>query len=567
MNEVLEPKLPDESLVPEMTDNHIVHQFVGVDQIRANQRHRIFLQNVLRSDDEVWCYWTSSGWVPELRGTSQTVEERRDFISDQIDEVLDEGNTQGRFFRHDDNQTVLELLGDNGSGRFPPKRNRGHAAVPMLHDSEHPTHGVYPHEAQTDGHLRVMALLDDHSAGRLLDDANVVVPHKPHPYWTPERIHIEEMPFISIPTDTMVLAMPQANDNGPPQWQAQVWPHGKFSMYGWSSQLHYPNGFITGMVGYEKKEEAEDGVEIGDAIVNILEDGTIQVLDLEGHLDRAVDNAKRLGFAGLDKEFLRKILHHQLHADRRWIPQQGNKAGNRYYIRFTVVPNATGPQLVGPEQLLILMGTPIGPYKVKLEEQLRVALLGPRPVNPLVATLKNVTNYQGPVGQLLDFMQKTGRSPKDLHEAMFVKEDGTPQEGTSSNVFFIRTQEAKSGEKKIALFSPNPQKASVLPGRTVQLVMEIGRSLGWEVVGYEHDQLDMDQLIDDAQKGMVQVGMTGTAMGVRQVQELVKHVNGVTESVSLNDGSYSPEMKMLQDIYEKILSGDHELSARYMQAA
>lgn len=553
MNTVEKPELPDVSLEPLTVDGQIIREYKKNDEIREDQKHRLSADNVQKKNNEIWAYQTKHGWVPELRNY-QGLDKQRESVARLIEEVLTDENTEGRFLRRGDNEIAFELFGDKLPGNwkknpskraaFPPRWSPGHSVVPMLHEAGHETIGRYPHQSETEGHLRIMAVLKDHNQGRLTEDSNVVIPLAPHSKWNPENINQESMPFTSVPTDVMTVAVPVADKTGEVMWKAQVLPHGKLSMYPWSTDLHYANGFITGMVGY------------------IREDGRIVVLDMEGHLERAADNAEKLGFKGLDKKFFENMLESHLQADRRWIPHQGNRAENRYYIRFVGIPNATGPILSGPEKLLMLLGTPIGPYKAKKEQLLKVGLLGPRPVNEVVATTKNVTNYNGPVSQFTAFMEQTGQN--DLHEALFVKLDGTPQEGTSSNVFFLKIDQDADQKKRVSFISPDPVKASVLPGRTVQLTMQIAKHLGWNVTGYEHGKLDMYELIQDAQKGRVQMGMTGTAMGIRQIQKFV--MKGQKEPISVNGDGYSPEMKELQDIYEDILTGQHPLAAKYMQS-
>lgn len=548
MNKVLRPHLPDESLVPALNKKGVIRRhYVDLSTVREDQKHRITDERVVKKDQKILCYWTEGGWVPEFYKT-ETVNQTRARVSAMIDKTIADQNQEGQFFRRGDSPYVLKALGDNGTGTFPPKRNRGHHAVPVLHDEENPAYGRYPHLGEIKGRMRVFTVLNDQNAGRLADDSNTITPIKPSTKWNPKNISTEKMPFISVPTDAMTVAT-----TGDGNWTSQTMPHGKLSMYPWASPFHYANGFITGMVGYEGGEALGE-IEVSE------KDGDIMILDLEGHLQRAEDNAKRLGFTGIRKEFLRKMLEEQLKADRRWIPKQGNQPENRYYIRFAAFPNATGPVLKGPEQMIMLVGTPTGPYKATKDEQLKVALLGPRPVNSVTERVKSSGNYHGPVAKLLELMKKTGRD--DLHEALFVKEDGTPQEGTSSNVFFVQAGE---GDEKPTLFSPNPETAGVLPGRTVQLTMEIAKYLGWKVVGYDHEKLDMNKLIEEAKAGKVQMGMTGTAMGIRQIQELATEKDGQPESIIINGKDYSPEMKELQNIYEAILTGQHELSARFMQ--
>lgn len=226
--------------------------------------------------------------------------------------------------------------------------------------------------------------------------------------------------------------------------------------------------------------------------------------------------------------------------------------------------------------MIMAMGDPVGDYKVPKNKKLKVGMPGARPVPSRRAKTKSTITYDTAVEALGDFKRKTGRS--DLHEAIFVREDGTPQEGTSSSLFFL-----DESQDPPVFVSPDPARADVLPGRTVAILSEIAKELGWDVKGYEYgkkqangiskktrkrlvkngslaldydiDDLDMEIMMARAQEGKVSIGMAGTAMGMREVGEIVDQ-NGT--SIKIGSEEYSPNMQRLQNIYEAIVTGNYE---------
>lgn len=577
-NQILRaPKLPNPELEPVLGQGQMVREWVEIKEVSEMGLARLDDEHASWKGTKIYCYKAKAGWVPELR-KEQSVQEQRAVVAVLIDSLMEQmpvprasgefdigythANNRGRFVRQTDNQTVLEFLGDPpvkpGEVLFPPKRNPGHRVVPVLHQGHHDQVGVYPHQAETDGHLRLFTIMDTSNGS---DARKVIIPASPHPEYPAELVNSKPFPFQSLPTDAITM-MRSEKIKGKNHWVAQVVPSGQTSFDAYSTHFHYAGGAISGIVAYK------------------LPNGDIVALDLDGHIQRIVDNAKSLGY-DLAFEYVKEVIMNQLKADQRWIPSQGNKAGNRCYIRTVLFPDALGPNLFGidpehVESMMFVLTKPVGDYKIAKNQKLTIGLLGPRPVSPKSAQVKDVKNYHDPVKTLAEFKKKTGR--KDIAEALFVKDDKTPQEGGSSSIFFI-----DEISDPPVLVSPDPARTDVLPGRSVNIAMEIAKKLGWKVVGYDYgkkggkarklarkipglrkliatdyekDNLNVDDLLAKAAAGKVKIGMTGTAMGIREVGEVV---TGKGESVKIGGQEYSPNMKRLQDIYEAVVSGNHEL--------
>lgn len=486
-----------------------IHSFVSVEEIAEVGKDRLSDPNVLVIEGKIRCYRSVSGWIPELR---QAPHNDEDVIRQAIWARIKKATPVGVLFRGDEGKKVLYERFSDVDGEFPPVTPTGSQKVLTAHADHKDVHGRYPH-AENDGNPSYL---------RVARAQKVIVPTRPN-LTVLGRLNEAPIEFRSVPTDVQTLA---TFDPEKGIWTSQTVPYGEISADHWQRIFHYPDGFITGMVYYQ----AEDG---------------IYGFRVDKHIDRAVRDAKRREFEGVDREFLQQMFAQHLSGDKRWIPKMANQPGNRYYGRFIGYPTNAAPPLRAAKNAahkeMLFLGTPVGPYRNL--DMLRIKDMGmPRPVIDRFANIKHVTNYAGPVGAFAPH-QDAG-----FHEAMFMKEQGylqrRVQEGTSVNYAFVSTENGKTTVR-----IPTLSHGDILPGITMQSVAELVQSYGYDVV--------MDrEVVDDHIGAAEEILVTGTAMTVRGVSEIIGADNDVRFK-SKHGQTMGPVARRLADDLKAILERRH----------
>ncbi|QQR83463.1 aminotransferase class IV [Candidatus Peregrinibacteria bacterium] len=345
-----------------------------------------------------------------------------------------------------------------------------------------------------------------------------VRPNTPDPSLI-DRFDSESLPFASVATDVMGVALFDATQDG---WTVQMMPHGKMPTSPWDVNFHYGgDNLITGMTYYR------------------FDDGVYTLMPKE-HFERAASDAKRLGSADLGEEMLMEMAKRHLEGDRRWVPKP-NEYGNRYYHRFTSMPQGEGPKLYTPNRLVYSLGSPVGPYKVAPDQKASLLVMpGERPV---VAGLGS-TKYGGAYAEAVRQFMKAEGPQNGFHEPLYVTDDGRVQEGASMTIGAIKGN---------TIHFPEPNDANTLPGITAMAVMRFAEKRGMNVV---YDQpLYLSKMAEaDA------VIATGTAMGVRQIGLVNTAERKGTLSngnpIDHREGGIHPLVAALQDDYENTLRRD-----------
>lgn len=485
--------------------HHQLRKFVDAAEIAAVGQDLLANGKLQRNGaGEILCYKSADGWVPDVRDSSRSEYTIRMIISQRIREATPEG----ALFRGDEHsREILNRFAD-AAGDFPPNPEfaTGSKLVVTAHENGADRHGRFPHNPQDKfSHLRVSRA------------PKVIVPKRPD-LQTLARLNSEPLAFRSFPTDVQTLAI---YDPETKLWKAQVLPAGELAADHWERMYHYPDGFITGMIFYQDEEG-------------------IYGFRIDKHIERACSDAKRRDFIGVTPEFLKKLFVEQLSGDKRWVPQVGNEAGNRYYGRFIGYPTNSAPPLRGKEKEMLFLGTPVGPYRN--DQMLRIKQLGPRPVVRGFGNVKSPMNYAGPVGEFAPHQDAK------YHEAMFMantEHDGKRvQEGTSVNFAFVKHF---AGGKPMIMI-PSLGHGDILPGITMKSVVELAQHHGYEICHqdvYYEDIEDADEIL-----------VTGTAMSVRGV-EMMDDVDGEVIFQSKFGGNMGPVASQMAKDFQLILQRKH----------
>ncbi len=281
----------------------------------------------------------------------------------------------------------------------------------------------------------------------------------------------------------------------------------------------------------------------------------MQVFEAQKHIERFCRDAQKLGFKEVTEELIRKMLENHLQSDRRWIPQVANKAGNRYYIRFSLFMDNAGPKLAGPQAIIQLIGTPIGAYKADF---LKVGLLGPRPVSDRIAVNKASQHYPESIISFMSHptqMAKSEPGKPYLHEGIYLNASGNAEEGVSANMgVVIRDPDIGT----VRILSPDPAVNRCLPGIVMQSCFKIAKEN--EILMEYNPEINICQILRQ-NKGNVELFMTGTAMTVCEIDELYDHDGSLLYQRQPQPGEtperkvMSPTVGLLRREMDRILTG------------
>ncbi|PIR54708.1 hypothetical protein COU74_03065 [Candidatus Peregrinibacteria bacterium CG10_big_fil_rev_8_21_14_0_10_36_19] len=532
-------KIPDANL---KMDKAVERKYVSISEVGESGKDRITNTDA----QTIYCYRSVNGeWIPELRGRLNNdivgLNHRiRDFVKNAAtgDQMLLRGsNSFG-------NMDALRFISPGIATEYPDSSTASKVFATIGSRTDENDFGLVPRTNFENHGL----ITDNDKILRLNMASRAVQPLTPGMMTgaeigkTPAKYVGKTVPGMSSPitesdlnntplafeahtTDTTTIM--QFVDG---KWVYEVLPDGLYAESPMVASDSYAGGFITGIPVYKGK----DG---------------IYAFRLNDHLVRASRDGGHVGIKHLDEEALAIGLSAQVKADQRWIPNTGNVAGNRYYVRMVGKNTVIGPPLAGDSKEVRIMGMPVGPYKDK--EMLTVVWMDkPRPVAAQTAFHKLSSNYNDAVSDLTPYA-KTGR-----YDEMIYSDSGRVQEGLAANVVFVKYGAGENGSD--LLLVPSYAHKDILPSVTAMAVMDLCKNHGIEV-------RECDVTLEDLATAD-EILMTGTAMNVRGIGEVKKTgvvVDGVLQSegetiVSKNSSVMGRVGTMLKEDLAKIMSRTHE---------
>jgi branched-chain amino acid aminotransferase len=186
---------------------------------------------------------------------------------------------------------------------------------------------------------------------------------------------------------------------------------------------------------------------------------------------------------------------------------------------------------------VVIMSWPWGAYlgEDALEKGIRAKVASWKRVGP--NTIPHVAKATGIyLNSMLAVIEAT-RSGYD--EAILLTDDGFVADGSGENVFVVKDE----------VISTPDLSASILPGITRQVVMEIAQTLGYAV--HERQLIRSDLYVAD------EVFMCGTAAEVTPVRSVDDHEIGAPGAVT----------KAIQDVFFAVVRGRDERFARWLEYA
>ena len=186
---------------------------------------------------------------------------------------------------------------------------------------------------------------------------------------------------------------------------------------------------------------------------------------------------------------------------------------------------------------VVIMSWPWGAYlgEDALEKGIRAKVASWKRVGP--NTIPHVAKATGIyLNSMLAVIEAT-RSGYD--EAILLTDDGFVADGSGENVFVVKDE----------VISTPDLSASILPGITRQVVIEIAQTLGYAV--HERQLIRSDLYVAD------EVFMCGTAAEVTPVRSVDDHEIGAPGAVT----------KAIQDVFFAVVRGRDERFARWLEYA
>lgn len=510
---------------------------------------------------QVLCYTTVEGvLMPEFRKQDRMPEEQQKGIEGRINEVLDGETGDDILFRAGDREavaTALDYITPRSARGDYPGEDTAHKVFATIHTSEEDTYGkplrvlgfrnADKIRIGEEGYLRLakaFRTIRPFQPGRLAkalygeeEEANhykedgAAYPGVEDEI-TADTLNTDPLLFEAHTTDAMtVVKFNPENEH----WEIMVLPNGEMGESPWICKDHYAGGFITGIPCYKGKN------------------GRLYAFRLNDHIDRAVRDAKSIGMKNVHPDMLKAALGAQLEADARWVPDAGNEAGNRYYLRAVGNPTNLSPKLAGGQKELRALGTPVGPYKDK--EMLKVAFMArSRPVSDQSAQNKSTLNYTYAVKAAGTWQPK-----KFGYDEYVYVDNGRIQEGLAANIIVIKYGAGEGG--KDLMLIPTREHGDVLPSVTSMAVEELAEKYHDMEVRTtrvtKNDLLTSDEIL-----------MTGTAMNVRGIRDIKYSGKRNENGVMIEEGpsmfeDRGPEMgrvgKALKKDLDAIMSMTHEI--------
>lgn len=267
------------------------------------------------------------------------------------------------------------------------------------------------------------------------------------------------------------------------------------------------------------------------------EDGRILLFRPEQNAKRMHRSAERMCMIPFPEEYFLEAIETLVNLEKRWIPRV---AGTSLYIRPTLV--GLGSALgVHPatEYLFFVILSPVAAYYKEGFKPVRLAVEDyyVRSVVGGVGDAKTGGNYAA------SLMAGAKAEEKGFSQVLWLdaKEKRYVEEVGSMNIFFVFDHK---------LVTPN-LGGSILPGITRASVIELARSLGYQV---EERQITIDEVINGLNNGSLTESFgSGTAAVISPVGSL--HYKGQDHLVTNNQVG-----RITQELYTKLVDIQYGLS-------
>lgn len=338
-----------------------------------------------------------------------------------------------------------------------------------------------------------------------------------------QREQLKEKPdqssltFGKVFTDYM-LSFEYSIDKG---WHdLKIIPYGPIELSPAAQCIHYGQSVFEGLKAYKHDDE-------------------VVLFRPEENFKRINMSLSRLKMPEVDEALLLEGLKQLIDIERDWVPQG---EGQSLYIRPYVFATQEGLGVhPSHEYRLLIILSPSGSYyggdslrptKIYVEDEYVRAVRGG------VGYAKVAGNYAA------SLLAQSNANAEGFDQVLWL--DGVEQkyveEVGSMNIFFVIDGKVVTPELN----------GSILPGITRKTVLELAKSLGYEV---EERRVAIDELYQYHKEGRLQeVFGTGTAAVISPVGELLFK----DEKIVINDSQTGPITQKLYDHYTGIQSGKLE---------
>lgn len=338
-----------------------------------------------------------------------------------------------------------------------------------------------------------------------------------------QREQLKEKPdqssltFGKVFTDYM-LSFEYSIDKG---WHdLKIIPYGPIELSPAAQCIHYGQSVFEGLKAYKHDDE-------------------VVLFRPEENFKRINMSLSRLKMPEVDEALLLEGLKQLIDIERDWVPQG---EGQSLYIRPYVFATQEGLGVhPSHEYRLLIILSPSGSYyggdslrptKIYVEDEYVRAVRGG------VGYAKVAGNYAA------SLLAQSNANAEGFDQVLWL--DGVEQkyveEVGSMNIFFVIDGKVVTPELN----------GSILPGITRKTVLELAKSLGYEV---EERRVAIDELYQYHKEGRLQeVFGTGTAAVISPVGELLFK----DEKIVINDNQTGPITQKLYDNYTGIQSGKLE---------
>ncbi|NJH85299.1 branched-chain amino acid aminotransferase [Staphylococcus agnetis] len=338
-----------------------------------------------------------------------------------------------------------------------------------------------------------------------------------------QREQLKEKPdqssltFGKVFTDYM-LSFEYSIDKG---WHdLKIIPYGPIELSPAAQCIHYGQSVFEGLKAYKHDDE-------------------VVLFRPEENFKRINMSLSRLKMPEVDEALLLEGLKQLIDIERDWVPQG---EGQSLYIRPYVFATQEGLGVhPSHEYRLLIILSPSGSYyggdslrptKIYVEDEYVRAVRGG------VGYAKVAGNYAA------SLLAQSNANAEGFDQVLWL--DGVEQkyveEVGSMNIFFVIDGKVVTPELN----------GSILPGITRKTVLELAKSLGYEV---EERRVAIDELYQYHKEGRLQeVFGTGTAAVISPVGELLFK----DEKIVINDNQTGPITQKLYDHYTGIQSGKLE---------
>ncbi len=296
---------------------------------------------------------------------------------------------------------------------------------------------------------------------------------------------IEGIPFGSYFSDHMFL-MDYTKGQG---WHdARIVPYGPLSLEPATMVLHYAQEIFEGLKAYRTAS------------------GSIQLFRPTENIARMNRSAEKLCIPQVPEDIYLKALKTLVEVDKDWVPSEPDTS---LYIRpFIIATDAHLGVHASNTYLFCIMTSPVGSYY-------------PEGLNPVKIAIESreVRAVRGGTG----FAKCGGNYAASLHASELAEQKGLSQvlwlDGVEQK--YIEEVGAMNVMFKISgkIVTPSLAKGSVLPGITRKSVIEVLKSMDYEV---EERDISVDELVAAAESGELEEAWgTGTAAVISPIGQII----------------------------------------------